>query len=355
VEAAMSSGPVGEAVARVEAQLSAFWSTPSQDEGPEEPKVRASTMNYIVVGAPTDTAKLAEAVERVAEARAGRMFIATLDGRLPPWDLSSDVSAVCHKEGEQVVCYDRIELTFGAMAAARVASVIGALALGEVPTILEVARGAPGALVDPLASACERLVVDSSHTPVSRIAELAQRSRAPIGDRAFVRTFSWRELVARFFDDIPEATRAIRRVEIEHTPDGKNGTAALIFGWLASRLGWTFEGSVAKDARGEPVELALKDAPPREGLLAGDITAIRIEASLRGAPLALQAERSARDLRAACWSRRGAKSDAHELPLGYHDETWVLFKAIDASAGDRLYRESIERAAALCASDWSGQ
>jgi glucose-6-phosphate dehydrogenase assembly protein OpcA len=354
VEAAVKSGAVSEAVAKVEAQLHAFWS--AANEG-AEPKARASTMNFVALGTPSEREQLRTEIEDLAQTRAGRVFLLTLDGRLDPWDVEPDVSAVCHKEGEMIVCYDRIELAFGAMAASRAASVVSALALPEVPTIIETKPGAPSELVDPLLAAGDRIIVDSTELGVARIAEIAWLTKAPIADRAFIRAFSFRDLVADFFDDAVPAARAIRRVEIERTGPadggllGKRDPAALFFGWLASRLGWRFESAtLAVDASGQGVRLLTHLVPPWGNLGPGEITRVRISTSLDGSPLELSCARKPEDPRSARWTREGALTGAHEHALGFHDESWVLRKAIDATEGDKIYRQAVELAA-----DWSAR
>ena len=50
------------------------------------------------------------------------------------------------------------------------------------------------------------------------------------------------------------------------------------------------------------------------------------------------------------WTMEGARTAAHDHPLGFRDETWVLIKTIDAIEGDAVYRAS-----ALAAADWSAR
>lgn len=341
----MTTGSVSEVVSKVEAQLSAFWAATADEQG--HIKARAATMNFIAVSAPAEVDAQRAAVEDLAQTRAGRAFLVTLDGRLAPWDLEPDVSAVCHKEGDIVVCYDRIELHFGAMASVRAASVLAALSLSEVPTIVEIGRGAPAPLTDALVKIADRVIVDSAHTAASRIAELAARTAAPFGDRAFVRTFSWREMVARFFDEAPGAERAIGRVEIERTTEGRADPAALLLGWLGSRLGWRFESATrAVDAEGLPVDLAVR-APAAGDLGPGEIGAVRLTTAIDGRPLFCEVARK-HDERGVRWSMSGPRSARHEHPLGFRDEGWVLRKAVDSTEGDPVYR-----AAVVAAAEWS--
>jgi glucose-6-phosphate dehydrogenase assembly protein OpcA len=340
----VSTGAVSEAVAAVEAQLAEFWSATTDDGG--STKARASTMNFVVASVPADVDSVRASTEELAETRAGRVFLMTVDGHRPPWELDSDVSAVCHKEGETVICYDRIELAFGAMAAARAPSVLSALSLSEVPTIVEIARGVAPSLADGLARAADRVIVDSAHTSVVRIADIAHKTAAPLADRAFVRTFSWRELVARFFDEAPGAERTIGRVEVERTTSDRSDPAALVLGWLASRLGWRFESATrALDPDGMPIDVAVRGATT--GLPAGEIAAIRFVAALDERPLFCACERKGTD-RVVHWTLSGPRSATHEHPLGHRDEGWVLGKAIDGVEGDFVYR-----AAVLAAAEWA--
>lgn len=345
---AAGSGAVSEAVSRVEAELNAFWS--AANEG-DEPKARASTMNFVVIGGTAEVDHLRDEVETLSQTRAGRAFLMTLDTHLAPWEVSSNVSAVCHKQGDSVICYDRIELGFGPMAAARAASVLGALVLPEVPTILEAGIGAPTALIDALVTRADRVLVDTAQIGVRKVAELASKTRAPIADRAFVRTFSWREMVARFFDDAVPATKAVTRIRIERTAGGKHEPAALLVGWLVSRLGLRVEGKdAAVNAEGGKVAIELGVAEPQDGLGPGEITAIHLSTSLDGAALELSCSRLASNHQAVCWKREGARAGSHHHALGFREDSWVILKCIDSTEGDAVYREAV-----LAAADWSGR
>jgi glucose-6-phosphate dehydrogenase assembly protein OpcA len=340
-----TSGAVSEAVSRVESQLSAFWAASADETGAL--KARAATMNFVAVSVPSEVESLRASIEDLAHTRAGRVFLMTLDGRLAPWDVESDVSAVCHKEGDVAVCYDRVELNFGAMSALRAPSVLGALALSEVPTIVEIAKGAPATLADVLARRADRVIVDSAHTSVARIADLAHKTLAPLADRAFVRTFSWREFTARFFDEARGAERAIGRVEIERTTSDRGDPAALLLGWLASRLGWRFTSDArAADAEGMPIEIVVR-APEHGGLQPGEIAAVRLTTAVDNRPLFCAVERKDGE-RVVRWSMRGPRSAAHEHPLGFRDEGWLLRKAIDSTEADDVYRASV-----IAAAEWA--
>ncbi|WP_437312421.1 glucose-6-phosphate dehydrogenase assembly protein OpcA [Sorangium sp. So ce385] len=357
----MSAGRIAEVIKRVESELAEFWSSPDESRPEPAPKTRASTMNFVAVGSRAEVERLKEQAEELAETHAGRTLLITLDDRLDPLSVQADWSATCRRAGEVPICYDRVELTFGVAAAERVASVVSALTISDVAVIVELAPGAPNVLGDALAPICDRLVFDSAETCIERIAEVARGTKAPLADRAFVRTFSFRELVARFFDDMPEACRAIRRVEIARSAGAKPDPAALLLGWMGSRLGWTFESrgpaqpggagvsGRARAADGAPIEIALLDGPPAGEQAQRRIDGVRLFTSLRGEPLSLGCVRLDKAPATARWTMEGARSADHLHPLGYRDETWVLTKTIDSLEGDRLLREAVLAAAAWSA------
>ncbi len=336
----MTALPAFEAVSKIEAELSAFWSMPDEQTGLPQSKVRSSTMSYVIVAAQAEIERARQTTEALSDTHPGRAFVLTTDGHLAPWDVSYDVRAACRLDGGSLpICYDWIEMAFGSMATERSGSVVAALALPEVPIVLELGRGAARTLCSSLVPRAERIIVDSAHTSATRIAELLKGSSVGVGDRQFVRTFSYRELVARFFDDALLALPCIRKVTIGRTPNGATDPAALFLGWLGSRLGFRFETKTsAKDKLGNAVEIVLVDEP-RSDLDPGQLTCVAIETSLGGEPLSLSCVRD----KPTCvtWSRSGARSATHEHALGHRDEAWVLVKALDSQEADRVYREAL--------------
>ncbi|HEY4121565.1 MAG TPA: glucose-6-phosphate dehydrogenase assembly protein OpcA, partial [Byssovorax sp.] len=312
------SGAVSDAVTKVEQELAKFWSTPDTSTGVPVLKVRASTMNFVAIAAQADVGAVAEATAELAESRAGRVFVLSLDGRLAPWEVATNVATTCTRSGDDVVCHDRVELGFGAVAAARAASVVSALALSEVPTIVEVGRGAPPQLVDAVLKLADRVVVDGAHTPIARLADIASRAPAPIADRAMVRSFSMRELVARFVDAAPEAANTVGAVTIRRAPGGPSDGAAAVLGWLGSRLGWTWRSRVeAGDASGGTVTITVVD-DAREGLSPGDLVGVELTAKVDGEELRCACIREA-DARTVRWTMTGARTASHARALGFRD------------------------------------
>lgn len=342
----LPAGQLSETLNAIERELGAIWAEPDGDTG--LPKVRASTLNLAVVSGASQLDGLREVTDTLSETHAGRVFLIYGDGHIPPWSIQHEVSGVCRPSGGQAapVCNDRIELGCGAMVAPRVPSVVGALALPELPLVVGVARGAPRKISEALVTVADRVITDSSHTAVTRIAELARSTSAPVCDLEFLRTRAWRELCARFFDDALSATQAVSRVQIARTPGGED-PAALLIGWLASRLGWDLSGAVepgrAVRRDGGPVEVELvEETVPN--LPPGELLGVSMKAELSGETLSMRCWRN--DASSIVhWSRRGPRHDDHEHTLGSRDEARIVAKAIDGSGGDAVCREALLAAA----------
>lgn len=349
-----ASGRPSDAVAAIERELASIWSIPDPATGVA--KVRATTLNYVAATPPGDLDALREMTDQIAETHAGRVLLTWVDGRLEPWALWHEVSGVCRPSAGTSVCNDRVEIGFGAVAAERAASVLRSLVVPEVQVVGEVIAHAPSLLTYAVVEVADRVVVDSRRMRLGPIAELFQRAKGPIADRAWVRSFTWRELTARFFDESPALGGAIRRVRIERAKlvDGGADPAHLLLGWLASRLGWTELGKGgARRADGGAVEVVIEESSA-EGLEPGDLGSISLEVGEGAAALSCKVARkpdgNPDTHRSVHWSRSGAGASrdiAHDMALGRRDETWVLVKAIESIEGDAVYK-----AAALTGAKW---
>jgi glucose-6-phosphate dehydrogenase assembly protein OpcA len=341
----VSSGLVSDTLSAIEGELRSLWASP--DEGTQLPKVRASTLNLVVVASGDALEAYRESTDDLSETHAGRVILVSLDGRIAGWEIEHDVSGVCRPSsgGAEPICNDRIELRCGAMVAPRIRSVLRALVLPEIAVIAEVGPGAPNGLVDALVQAADRVIVDSAHTSFRRIRDVALLADAAVVDRAFIRQHSWRELCARLFDDIVPALSCVSSIEVTSAPRaGAPDPALLLVGWFASRLGMSPAGpGRLSHPSGQSADWSVRagEAGP-----AGEIVRVRFEAMLDGEPVTLSCER-APGTRSLHTKRCGARASEHEHALGHHDETWVLRRAIDRRGADPVYRQAVMIAAQL--------
>jgi glucose-6-phosphate dehydrogenase assembly protein OpcA len=183
--------------------------------------------------------------------------------------------------GHVAVVRERVEIGMGTDRVAGLKTVIDAVVISEVITVVWAPHGHDEA-VDALLGLAHVILTDSVVEPdaraaLSRVAAL--RDSAYVVDLAWLRSTPWRERVAATFDP-PQWRGALSRISsvtVRHRPE--SAAAALLFcGWLASRLGWDPGSMVARGdvlegrcrGRRQEVELALvpvsQDVPGLSGV-----------------------------------------------------------------------------------------
>jgi glucose-6-phosphate dehydrogenase assembly protein OpcA len=233
------SGKLSEALSHVEHELAAIW---APDEG-GPPKARVCTANLVVVASGSRRAGAVALVDQLQTADVARTFLVSLDPKLPPWAMSTEVSARCQKDGEGLLCSERIDLSLGAATVPRAASVVSSLCVAEVPTVVLLLEAAPAILTAALIRDAARLVVDSDIIGLDAVTALARGTHAHIVDLAWERLLPIRNQIAACFDDerLRPAVTAIRKLTITTTTTEGGAPAPharLLVGWMASRLGW---------------------------------------------------------------------------------------------------------------------
>jgi glucose-6-phosphate dehydrogenase assembly protein OpcA len=245
----LSHRPMSSVLVRVEQELRDLWEAPA----PGEPlPARVRTMNLVVVtGSPDVAERYTPIVDEVTQTIPSRAIVVTMTPNAPEASLDGEVSAI--RGPDNSTCSERIALRATGAAAARVGSVVEALAVPELPTTLiwlgRVHTGDP--VFRELAQRADRIVLDTEYTSLASLLSLskwtrASRAKTAIADLAWTRTAVWREMCARFFDDPAMRPLALRveslRIAQMSEKGARLGTeGALLLGWLATRLGWRIE------------------------------------------------------------------------------------------------------------------
>jgi hypothetical protein len=343
VTAAEPTGKVSDALGQVETDLAAIW----RPVDGEPPKVRASTMNLVVLAGNEIPAEVVDRVDALGTSHPARALLVAVNPRLAPWALEPDVSAICRKDpGGEVVCSERVRLVLGAVTAKRAASILGTLAISELPTVVLPLAGAQPLLADQLVATADRWIVDTRSTPIARVAQIAASARGYVADLGWAEMFPWRDLTARFFDDpsLLPMLSSIERVEVLHAPRPDGGTppdVRLYLGWLASRLGWRLGGPDRAHAGERDVLLSIaSEKGATHG--AGSIRAVTLEGPIDGRRVRVHVAREA-GAGGFEWrvERDGAAPSQHSFRLTVRDELWLLTHCIDASEPDRVLRAAI--------------
>jgi glucose-6-phosphate dehydrogenase assembly protein OpcA len=248
VEAAVSNAASG-LISQLEKELRDLWRAP---EDPREPVMsRACTMNLEVVAPSVEVLeRYTPVVDEVTASVPARAILASVEPSATADELTGAATAVCRLEGDRRICSERITLRCRGNAAARAASAIEAFLVPEIPTALvwlgRVHTDDP--VFEDLANDANRIILDSEYTSIGSVIHVAswarQQPNAPeIADLAWTRIAAWQEMLARFFDDgdgkdLAYKITRIRLDQADETSAPIGSEAALLLGWIGTRLGW---------------------------------------------------------------------------------------------------------------------
>lgn len=290
---AATGGGASSLIARLENDLRDLWKPPEDPTAP--PLTRVCTMNLVVV-APTHELleRYTPVVDEVTASIPARAILASIEPDATGEEISGDATAVCSLEGGKKICSERITLACRGNAAARAASAIEAFLVPEIPTALvwlgRVHVDDP--IFEDLANDANRIVLDSEYTSIASVIQVVKWSRTrrnttEIADLAWTRIAVWQEMLARFFDDVEARPLASKVSRIKLTqacdPGARIGPeAALILGWIGTRLGWKtsrLAGALRfKREDGGPVAIELACVPRPEGVAPHTLASLTVEA-----------------------------------------------------------------------------
>ncbi|MFL5822120.1 MAG: glucose-6-phosphate dehydrogenase assembly protein OpcA [Solirubrobacteraceae bacterium] len=203
--------------------------------------VPARVLNLIVVADREWKGEIANRLERVGRYRASRMILCAVeDGR----DALDAVMVMDYEEapgGTLGVIHEKVEIDMGPEHLGRLDTIVDPVRVPELPTMLWSPHGFHQA-VEALLPMTDVVLVDSDDhdqddVGLARACELL--GHAYVVDLAWLRTTPWRERLAACFDtpDRRPALGQLSEICIRHHPSSAP-SAALLAGWLASRLGW---------------------------------------------------------------------------------------------------------------------
>ena len=300
------SVPTSSVLTRIERDLRELWAQPSGSNLLAPPTARACTMNLVVVAGSSDLAdRYTRVVDEVAAAIPSRAIVVALEAETIESGLTGTVIKVGPPD-EAYVGSERVRLTASGQVVDRVASAVESLCVPEVPTTL-VWLGRVH-LDDPvfgsLMREVQRVILDTDYTSLTSLVALAKmtagRPNAELADLAWTRLATWQELCARFFDAPAQMATAHGVTELTVTQASEPGArlgseAALLIGWLATRLEWT-SGRMGGQLRfkrkdGGDVKVKLASVKQPEGVAPAALAGVRIAARAAGVSLVGTIER----------------------------------------------------------------
>ena len=221
--------------------------------------VPARVLNLVVVADRHWRGEISNRLERVGRYRASRTVLCTVEEKRKTLDARMVMSYDEAPGGTLGVIHERVEIDVGAEHLARLDTIVDPVLAAELPTMLWAPHGFRDAVTALLPMTDVILLDSDDHDPdetgLDEAAELLDQLY--VVDLAWLRTTPWRERLAASFDpaDRQPALGHIEEVSIRHHPNS-TPSAALLAGWLATRLGW------------KPVALSSRNGKGLQGTLA---------------------------------------------------------------------------------------
>ncbi len=338
---------------------------------------RAAVLNLVVYADREVHARRAAATTaRLADRHPSRGIVVLGDRLREGIDVAIQLHCHVPRSDESAqVCYEQIMARVKGDADERVASVVIPLLVPDLPVFLWWTGTPPHDTrrFDDLLALADRLIVDSADfarpdITLPRIAGLAKSEEYRgfgITDLNWTRLTAWRELVAAFFDVAewrPFLDHIVGvRVGFSVDMDGRDihpSQGLLLVGWLASRLGWRADETLAPSEAGgllfrmwrhDGTRIDVRIRPRFErGLEPGDTSGVRIQAR-RGAQLAEFVLKRAPDPLHVTASVLvdGAARSSRVVPLPPQDIAELLREELSIMGNDQVYEDALQALIAL--------
>ncbi len=318
--------------------------------------VPARVLNMIAFVDRQWSGEIANRLRGVGRYHASRLLVLAYEPRRERLDARVTIASEgASAPGELALMRETVVVELGDRHLDDLLTIADPLVVTDLPTLLWAPHGHYEIVAELLALA-QAVLLDSVEEPVAREAldracELSKE--AYVVDLAWLRSTPWRERLAASFDPVwlRRELGMISGVTVRHHP-ASTAAAALLVGWLASRLGWrtaslVADGSALIGATHAPdhdIPVRLEAAPELEVPGLEDV-ALETAAGVR-----LRLSRGAGGLRA---HERDGHGEEREwtMPGASRGETGVLGEGIrQALLRDPTYVPALEAARELLAS-----
>jgi glucose-6-phosphate dehydrogenase assembly protein OpcA len=290
-----ANAPQGIEVGKIEKELNRRWEEAAAQNGGV---IRACVLNLIVYTTPQENQlEIDRILNEVTGHSPCRAIILVADRESKQAKLNADVAVWCEEgsAGARHVCGERIMIEAGGANLDAVSSAITPLLVSDIPIFLwwKDIPHYEDKLFNRLVSMADRVVIDSltfdhPHEDLLRLAEIIREHPKfmLVSDVNWGRMTAWRTLIANFWD-VPDYRPYLDKIDhviVEYDSPKAEPTeiaaqALLIFGWLASRLGWKLQSNgqtangagafsyISSDGRAMQVEMRATKIAKSDGRL----------------------------------------------------------------------------------------
>jgi glucose-6-phosphate dehydrogenase assembly protein OpcA len=201
----------------------------------------ARVLNFVVVVDRSWKGEISNRLARVGRYHASRTILCAVEEGRASLDAVAVMSYDDSPGGTLNVMHELVEIDMGPEHLARLDTIVDAVLVSELPTMLWAPHGHDDA-ARVLMRMLDVILMDSEdqEDPGAGLARAANcLGSVYVVDLAWLRTTPWRERLAASFDP-PDRRRALHELAgvcVRHQP-ASMASAALLVGWLASRLKW---------------------------------------------------------------------------------------------------------------------
>jgi Glucose-6-phosphate dehydrogenase subunit C-terminal domain/Glucose-6-phosphate dehydrogenase subunit N-terminal domain len=201
----------------------------------------ARVLNLVVVVDRSWKGEVSNRLARVGRYDASRTILCAVEEGRTTLDAVAVMSYDESPGGSLNVMHELVEIDMGPEHLARLDTIVDPVLVSELPTMLWAPHGHEDA-ARALMRMLDVILMDSEdqEDPGTGLARAANcLGSVYVVDLAWLRTTPWRERLAASFDppDRRLALRELEGVSVRHRPTS-TASAALLVGWLASRLEW---------------------------------------------------------------------------------------------------------------------
>jgi glucose-6-phosphate dehydrogenase assembly protein OpcA len=201
----------------------------------------ARVLNLVVVVDRAWKGEIASRLEGVGRYHPSRTILCSVDGGRDTLDAVAVMSYEESRGSELTVAHERVEIDLGVKHLARLDTIVDPVLVAELPTMLWTPHGHrdAAAILMPIIDVVLLDSEDEEDVDAAFARATALLRSVYVVDLAWLRTTPWRERLAASFDppDRRAALDQLNEVRIRHRPSSR-ASAALLVGWLCSRLHW---------------------------------------------------------------------------------------------------------------------